>query len=82
MIKSAELDQILKFEEFWNPKASRFRAYANFAMNIAGTASFYLPPPFNIIGAVALMFTQTRLMPAAKPDPEDSWNVIVKRSSK
>ncbi len=79
LIKSTELDQILKFEEFWNPKApSRFRTYANFAFSIAGTATFYLPPPFNLMGAVALMLTQSRLMPTTAPvDPDDNWNVII-----
>jgi hypothetical protein len=79
LIKSEELDHILKFEEFWNPKGeSRFRTYANFAFSIAGTATFYLPPPFNIMGAVALMFTQSRLLPTTqKPDPDDNWNVII-----
>lgn len=79
LIKSSELDQILKFEEFWNPKApSRFRTYAQFAFSVAGTATFYLPPPFNLVGAIALMFTQSRIMPTTvAPDPDDNWNVII-----
>jgi hypothetical protein len=79
LIKSSELDQILKFEEFWNPKApSRFRTYANFAFSVAGTATFYLPPPWTLMGAVALMFTQSRIMPStATPDADDNWNVII-----
>ncbi len=77
LIKSSELDYILKFEEFWNPKTSKLRTYANFAFSLAGTASFYLPPPWNIVGAIALMFTQTRIMPPGKPDPDDNWNVII-----
>lgn len=79
LIKSSELDQILKFEEFWNPKApSRFRTYAQFAFSLAGTATFYLPPPWNLMGAVALMFTQSRIMPTTvAPDSDDNWNVII-----
>lgn len=77
LIKSSELDQILKFEEFWNPRTNRIRAYASFAFSLAGTATFYLPPPWNIVGAVALMFTQTRIMPAPQPDSDDNWNVII-----
>ncbi len=77
LIKSSELDYILKFEEFWNPKTSKLRTYANFAMSLAGTATFYLPPPWNLVGAIALMFTQTRIMPQGKPDPDDNWNVII-----
>ncbi len=79
LIKSSELDQILKFEEFWNPKApSRFRTYAQFAFSLAGTATFYLPPPWNLVGAVALMFSQSRIMPTTvAPDADDNWNVII-----
>lgn len=78
LIKSEELDHILKFEEFWNPRGpSRFRTYANFAMSIAGTATVYLPPPWNLIGAVALMVTQSATMQRTKPDPDDNWNVII-----
>lgn len=77
-IKSEELDQILKFEDFWNPKVPKWKAYASFAFSIAGTASLYLPPPWNIIGAVALVLTQTAIVNGdKKPDPDDNWNVVI-----
>lgn len=77
-IKSEELDLILKFEDFWDPKTPRWRTYANFAFSLAGTASFYLPPPWNIIGAIGLVLTQSKVVDGEpKPDPDDNWNVII-----
>jgi hypothetical protein len=77
VLKSDELDEILKFEEFWKPKASRWKAMSNFSFSLAGTASFFMPPPFNFIGAVGLIFAQSQLFGDGKPDPEDNWNVII-----
>jgi hypothetical protein len=78
LIKSEELELILKFEEFWDPKEEKWKIYANFAFSVLGTASFYLPPPWNIIGAIALVVTQTQLnKKQQKADPDDNWNVVI-----
>lgn len=78
LIRSEELDLILKFEDFWNPKDPKWKIYANFAFSILGTASFYLPPPWNIIGAIALVVTQTQInKKQEKPDADDNWNVVI-----
>lgn len=77
-IKSEELDYVLKFEDFWNPQTPKWKTYASFAFSLAGTATFYLPPPWNIIGAVALVLTQSKIMNnGQQPDPDDNWNVII-----
>lgn len=77
-IKSEELDYVLKFEDFWNPQTPKWKTYANFAFSLAGTATFYLPPPWNIVGAIALVLTQTKIMNnGQQPDPDDNWNVII-----
>jgi hypothetical protein len=77
-IKSQELDIILKFEDFWNPKTPRWKTYANFAFSIAGSATFYLPTPFNIIGAIGLVLTQAKIVDGEKrPDPQENPNVII-----
>jgi hypothetical protein len=78
LIKSEELELILKFEAFWNPREEKWKIYANFAFSILGTASFYLPPPWNIIGAIALVVTQTQInKKQQKADPDDNWNVVI-----
>lgn len=77
-IKSEELDYVLKFEDFWNPKTPKWKTYANFAFSLAGTAAFYLPPPWNIIGAIGLVLTQSKLVKGEQdPDSDDNWNVIL-----
>lgn len=76
-IKSEELNYVLQFEDFWNPKTPKWKAYANFALSLAGTAVFYLPPPYNIVGAIGLIFTQTKIVKGQQPDEDDNWNVII-----
>jgi hypothetical protein len=77
-IKSEELDHVLKFEDLWNPKTPKWKKYANFAFSLAGSASFYLPPPFNIIGAIGLVLVQSKLVNGEQqPDEDDNWNVII-----
>lgn len=77
-IRSEELDYILKFEDFWNPKIPKWKTYANFAFSLAGTATFYLPPPWNIIGAIGLVFAQGKYVYGdPEADPDDNWNVII-----
>lgn len=78
LIKSEELDLILKFEEFWNPKDPKWKTYLGFTFSILGTATFYLPPPWNIIGAIALIVTQTQVLKKKKKaDADDNWNVVI-----
>jgi hypothetical protein len=76
-IKSEELAMVLTFEDFWNPKTPKWKAYANFAFSLAGTAAFYLPPPWNIIGAIGLVLTQTKLNGEQRPNEDDNGNVNV-----
>ncbi len=77
-IKSEELDYILKFEDFWNPKIPKWKTYANFAFSLAGTATFYLPPPWNIIGSIGLILAQGKYVYGdEEANPDDNWNVII-----
>jgi hypothetical protein len=77
-IKSEELSYVLKFEEFWNPKVPKWKAYANFAFSLAGSAVFYLPPPWNVLGSIGLIMTQSRVFQGDRqPDPDENWNVII-----
>lgn len=78
LIKSEELDLILKFEDFWNPKEPKWKVYLSFTFSIVGTASYYLPPPWNIVGALGLAVTQMAIDSKQKtPDSDDNWNVVI-----
>lgn len=77
-IKASELELILKFEDFWNPQTPKWKMYANFAFSLVGTAVWFLPPPWNIVGALALVITQTKVVNGDKPaDADDNWNVVI-----
>ena len=78
LIKSDELEMILKFESFWNPKDPKWKIYTNFVFSILGTTAFYLPPPWNVVGALALIVTQTQLNKKKKnADSDDNWNTVI-----
>lgn len=57
-----ELDYVIAYEEFWNPETSKAKKALRFAFDIAGTMSFYLPPPWNVIGAIGLVFTESKIL--------------------
>lgn len=77
-IKASELELILKFEDFWNPQTPKWRMYANFAFSLVGTAVWFLPPPWNIVGALALVITQTKVVKGDEPaNADDNWNVVI-----
>ena len=77
LLRSEDIDQIAKFEDFWNPKIPRWKTYANYAYSLAGTATYYLPPPWNILGAVGLIMTQMKFSEQPQADPDDNWNTII-----
>jgi hypothetical protein len=76
-VKSSELDYVLKFEDFWNPKTPKWKTYTNFAFSLAGSASFYLPPPWNIMGALGLVLTQSKVNGEPEVDADENWNTII-----
>lgn len=77
LLKSEDIEQILKFEDFWNPQIPRWRTYMNYAFSLAGTTTYYLPAPWNILGAVGLIVTQMKVSDAPQADPDDNWNSII-----
>lgn len=77
-IKASELELVLKFEDFWNPQTPKWKMYTNFAFSLVGTAVWFLPPPWNIVGALALVITQTKVVNGEQPaDADDNWNVVI-----
>ena len=78
LIKSEELELILKFEDFWNPKNPKWKTYTGFAFSLLGTATFYLPPPWSVVGAIALVATQSQILKSKKQaNSDDNWNVVI-----
>jgi hypothetical protein len=54
VITLSEVNQVLKFEDFWNPHYPEWKKWVNFTLTIGATASLALPPPWNFISASGL----------------------------
>lgn len=76
-VRSDAITQVAKFEDLWNPKTPRWRGILNFTFSIAGSAAFFLPPPWNYISAIGLIFTQSAIAGKRPADPNDNPNVII-----
>jgi hypothetical protein len=56
LINAEIVDSVLKIDDLWNPETPKWRKIANFGFQITGTATIFLPPPYNIISSIALVF--------------------------
>jgi hypothetical protein len=78
VIRSEDIEIISQFEDFWNPQVPKWKAYLDFTFSLLGNTTFYLPPPLNIIGALALVITQSELNKKSnRPDPNANWNILI-----
>ena len=58
LINHELIDSVLKIDDLWNPVVKPWTKIANYAFQITGNASVFLPPPYNIISSVALFFIE------------------------
>lgn len=78
VIKAHEIDYIIKFKHYWQPQKSPGEAYLNLALTLTGNAVFFLPPPWNTIGALGLIWGEIIFKKKKKVSkPEDNENVII-----
>jgi hypothetical protein len=45
---------VVRYDDLWNPSVSKYKRIMGFVFKVGGYSTFFLPPPFNIIGAIAL----------------------------
>ncbi len=60
-ISHHDIEYVIKYDDLWNPEISPWKKFKDYTLSFAGTAAFYLPPPWNVIGAVGLVFVNTKL---------------------
>ena len=53
-----DLDYVVKYDDLWNPEISHNQKMMNMGFMIAGYATFFLPPPWNVTGALALTIAE------------------------
>lgn len=60
-ITTEEVQYVLAYDDLWNPERSSWDQMKQFLLRFATTGSLYLPPPWNVTGAIALVVLQTKL---------------------
>jgi len=49
-----DLEYVVKYDDLWNPETSKYERVSKFVFTTAGYATFFLPPPFNVVTSIAL----------------------------
>jgi len=77
LINETLLDSAMKIDDLWNPYVPTWKKISDYALQVTGTASIFLPPPYNVIGSIALIFLSGQISKkTATPNPMDNPNVI------
>lgn len=53
-ISVEDINYVVRYDDLWNPETSRFERVSGFVFRVSGYATFFLPPPWNVIGTLAL----------------------------
>jgi hypothetical protein len=56
LINGEVLDSVLKIDDLWNPEVKKWQKISNYAFRVTGTATIFLPPPYNVVSSMALVF--------------------------
>jgi hypothetical protein len=49
-----DISYVVRYDDLWNPEISKFERVRGFVFRVAGYSSFFLPPPWNIVGTLAI----------------------------
>jgi hypothetical protein len=55
MVTPTDLDPLLDVDDLWNPSVPQWKRASDLAFRITGSASLFLPPPYNTLTSVALV---------------------------
>jgi hypothetical protein len=49
-----DLTYVVRYDDLWNPKVSKFERVSGLIFKVSGYATFFLPAPWNVVGTLAL----------------------------
>lgn len=49
-----DIEYVVKYDDLWNPQTSKFQRYMKMTFRVAGYATFFVPPPWNVTAALTL----------------------------
>ncbi|MBD66484.1 MAG: hypothetical protein CME62_14830 [Halobacteriovoraceae bacterium] len=53
-----DIEYAVQYDDLWNPEKSRFEKIKDFIFDVAGYATFFAPPPFNVLATLGLSITE------------------------
>lgn len=56
LINNSAVEAALKIDDFWNPVIPPWKKIADFAFRVTGTATIFLPPPYNVVSSIVMVF--------------------------
>lgn len=57
-ISLEDITLVVRYDDLWNPNEPVWQKIIQFTFQIAGYASFYIPPPWNVVASIALGVTE------------------------
>lgn len=49
-----DINYVVRYDDLWNPATSKFERIMGFVFKVSGYGTFFLPPPWNVVGTLAL----------------------------
>lgn len=53
-ISIEDITYVIRYDDLWNPERSKYERVMGFVFRVAGYSTFFLPPPWNVIGTIAI----------------------------
>lgn len=61
LVGKAEVEYILTYDDLWNKEVTFMDKVKGFLFGLGGTATLFLPPPYNVITSLGIVFINSRL---------------------
>lgn len=75
-ITHEEVSIALQYDDLWNKKESKLWKAIKFSMGVGGMAVFYLPPPYNVVGAIGVALINSGIIEKKAGEDNDNPNSI------
>ena len=75
-ITHEEVAMVLQYDDLWNKQESKLWKAIKFTMGIGASAVFYLPPPYNIVGAIGVALINAGIINKKTGEDNDNPNAL------
>ena len=55
LVNGEMLSEVFKIDDLWNPAVAPWEKVSGLAIRVSGSATVFLPPPFNVVGSLAIL---------------------------